>query len=534
MRLGVTNFRIGTLVMLAMLAASRGMACGVTPNPIFEDDFSAGSHPLWHMGAQARFGFDSSANAAEQAITPGPQSANETWYDRPVPANVTVCVRMRLSGSAGNGGIMFWRTGENGFTTAKVDGVSGTLWVAQYQGDHWVRLATAQRNFAGVFKTYNEFEVRTNPGGGEIYVAGSRVLSFNAQAPAGGSQVGLIGDNETTTPAAFTAHFQRFGVFRGSEGSSPPLFSGGPSVSPPATPPPAPEPSRQQSTAVSLKVENDYRVPIKSLHFESKSNRDYGPERLENQSMIHAQYMRTFDVAPSECTYDFLAVFDNDHKQEVRQDICRNPLVVFDGAPFGKLLSLGSGFYIDGDGHIMTNNHVVYGCASVAISQGGEGDRTVTLMGQDSARDLALLHEDGIKSVPVPFRPPEYAIQDGEFSAVLGYPLGVPDLTINTGNVSSSSVAGQSWLFKMQTPINHGNSGGPVVDAAGRVIGVVVSSSARPDAQAINFAIRGDVAQRFAASLGVKPVTLQDAQRLDVPDIRNLRGWGVLQLKCFN
>lgn len=165
------------------------------------------------------------------------------------------------------------------------------------------------------------------------------------------------------------------------------------------------------------------------------------------------------------------------------------------------LSSEGSGFVITHDGLIVTNSHVVKGCTQVRLRD----HRRVRVRMQDPRNDLALLKvKDYFRDVAV-FR--KGRLQTGEDVVVAGFPLqGTLSSNLNVTRGIISSLAGMGddiTQFQISAQIQPGNSGGPVFDSSGRVVGVVVAMAssigmlARTGAipQNINFAIRGSIAQ---------------------------------------
>lgn len=178
----------------------------------------------------------------------------------------------------------------------------------------------------------------------------------------------------------------------------------------------------------------------------------------------------------------------------------------------------GSGFVIDTDGHILTNNHVVSSAASggtisVQLSDGTQKDAEI--VGRDITYDLAVLHIGGASSlVPLQFgRSSDVVVGDGVIA--VGAPLGL-EATVTTGIVSALGrpvTAGdgteQSYISAIQTDaaINPGNSGGPLVDMAGHVIGInsaiarLPGSTSSSGSIGLGFAIPSDKAHATAAQL---------------------------------
>jgi len=143
---------------------------------------------------------------------------------------------------------------------------------------------------------------------------------------------------------------------------------------------------------------------------------------------------------------------------------------------------LASGFIVDTDGHIATSQHLVadYNRFSVRFCDGTA--LPATLAAQDDLADLALLKVDAA-AIPPPARPARLADSDavraGDWVMVMGSPLGL-DYTVTTGIVSAVArridVTYLDDLIQIDAALDPGNSGGPVFDAAGRVIGISEAS----------------------------------------------------------
>jgi putative serine protease PepD len=149
--------------------------------------------------------------------------------------------------------------------------------------------------------------------------------------------------------------------------------------------------------------------------------------------------------------------------------------------------STGSGFVLDTQGRIMTNNHVVAAAADggrIKVVSADGRQQNATLLGRSPSYDLAVIKVRAAKSLrPLPIGNSD-ASQVGQPVIAVGSPLGLPG-TVTQGivsarnrpvvvNASSNADAPTAYINAIQTdaPINPGNSGGPLVDAAGRVIGV--------------------------------------------------------------
>jgi putative serine protease PepD len=165
----------------------------------------------------------------------------------------------------------------------------------------------------------------------------------------------------------------------------------------------------------------------------------------------------------------------------------------------------GTGVVIDDDGHILTNAHVVAGATAVTVTLDGT-PRRATIVGADVAADVAVLHvSDTSGLVPADLGP---VPRVGDDVLAVGNALGLPgDPTVTRGIVSAldRSIATDSGtlrgLIQTDAAISSGNSGGPLVDAAGRVIGIntaVAASGGGTQASNIGFAISVEQAMSVA------------------------------------
>jgi len=155
-----------------------------------------------------------------------------------------------------------------------------------------------------------------------------------------------------------------------------------------------------------------------------------------------------------------------------------SPLDPFGGSGGG--LATGSGFLIDTEGHVLTNNHVVSGAKKIAVKLGdSETTYDAQVIGTDPATDLALLKVDAPADQLHPLALGDSSqIQVGDPVVAIGNPFGL-DRTVTSGIVSALQRQIQapngfaiSNVVQTDAAINPGNSGGPLIDAAGQVIGI--------------------------------------------------------------
>ena len=165
---------------------------------------------------------------------------------------------------------------------------------------------------------------------------------------------------------------------------------------------------------------------------------------------------------------------------------------------FGGGSGEGSGVVLDRDGIIVTNNHVVEGTTRVNVAFNDASRRTLRgeVIGVAPERDLAVIRVagDGI-SCPIRLGRPRRS-RLGDAVVAIGYPLGLGGPTVTRGIVSGldrtvepAGSARLEGLLQTDAAINPGNSGGPLVDLAGRLVGINTAVARQQDAENIGFAI---------------------------------------------
>ncbi len=174
----------------------------------------------------------------------------------------------------------------------------------------------------------------------------------------------------------------------------------------------------------------------------------------------------------------------------------------------GQTEASGSGVIISQDGHIITNNHVIEGAQSVFViySDGGRADATV--IGADPVTDIAVLKVNGKIPAAVAFGDSS-ALQLGEWVIAIGSPLGNYRGSVTVGVVSgmNRTVQGtaQDGLIQTDAAINHGNSGGPLINLAGQIVGintlVVRDTPGGDQAEGLGFAVPSNTVRAVAEQL---------------------------------
>ncbi|WP_336489981.1 S1C family serine protease [Methylobacterium nigriterrae] len=206
-------------------------------------------------------------------------------------------------------------------------------------------------------------------------------------------------------------------------------------------------------------------------------------------------------------------------------------------------VSLGTGFFVSDQGHVLTNNHVIKDCTEIAVAKVGMPSMPARLVVADATNDLAVLATDH-KDPVVPalgLRP-----RVGENIYVYGFPLGsmlAASGNFTVGNVTA--VAGQnddSRHLQISAPIQPGNSGGPLMDQYGSVVGVIVSRigdlyvAQQTDMlpQNINFAIKSSVALGFLDANGIPPaVGTKSSGPMDAATVAEQARLFTLRVVCY-
>ena len=138
------------------------------------------------------------------------------------------------------------------------------------------------------------------------------------------------------------------------------------------------------------------------------------------------------------------------------------------------LHAFGTGFFVSSDGEILTNNHVVAGCRNLTI----KGGLPVQVISRNAASDLALVKAETKPGQIAVFRSGP-APRIGDTVVTFGFPL--PGILSSEGNVSTGILSATTGLqndirfVQISAPVQPGNSGGPVFDTSGHVVGVVVA-----------------------------------------------------------
>lgn len=175
---------------------------------------------------------------------------------------------------------------------------------------------------------------------------------------------------------------------------------------------------------------------------------------------------------------------------------------------------IGTTFFIDQAGHALTSAHVVNGCKSIQVALGGGDVVDAKIAADDTQNDLALLSVSPATAAYARFSP--VVPRQGDPVVVYGFPLAGALSTqgnLSTGIVSALvGMKDDSRMLQISAPVQAGNSGGPLFDSAGNVVGVVfakmnalrVAAVTGDLPQNVNFAIKASIVETFLQTNGVR------------------------------
>jgi S1-C subfamily serine protease len=215
-------------------------------------------------------------------------------------------------------------------------------------------------------------------------------------------------------------------------------------------------------------------------------------------------------------------------------------------APAGPVqIASGSGVFVNAAGVVLTAAHVTNSCKAILVKAYNAAPASAVLEAVDPKNDLALLRTRAGYGEPAVFRSANKPVRLGESIGVVGYPLAgmlssEPKATFGQIN----SVAGMNndyTLLQISAPVQPGNSGGPVFDEDGLVLGLVVSQASPAFLmsrlgtipQNVNFAVRGELAQIFMTAHGVGFATRRFAIRLDTADVAEAGAKSTAAILCL-
>lgn len=201
--------------------------------------------------------------------------------------------------------------------------------------------------------------------------------------------------------------------------------------------------------------------------------------------------------------------------------------------------SSGTAFFVNADGWAITNAHVLEGCTRAGVPNLGDATDWIV----DRQNDLAVVKVVGGAGKPF-LRLRNGATRLGEDITAFGYPLhGLlsDSIKVTTGNINSLvGMENDTRYLQISTPLQPGNSGGPIVDRSGSVVGVATAVLGSKFAgntgilpQNVNFALRSSVVEIFLQSRSIVYDTKRDDAVLSTADLAEMVAPAVVQLLCY-
>jgi S1-C subfamily serine protease len=207
-----------------------------------------------------------------------------------------------------------------------------------------------------------------------------------------------------------------------------------------------------------------------------------------------------------------------------------------------KLISAATGFYISASGHILTAAHVVKDCKILRAQVIGDAPAAAIVIAKSEADDLALLKADRKPPAVAPVR--IGSLRLGEQIVQFGFPLATS--LASSGNLTTGNIAALAGprddhrMIQISAPSQPGNSGGPVLDLQGRVVGVLVSGLGMRYARAtgtlpqnINFAVKSSVTVSFLEAHGLSVEPGGVPQDMSVADVAERARRFTARIDCF-
>jgi S1-C subfamily serine protease len=220
--------------------------------------------------------------------------------------------------------------------------------------------------------------------------------------------------------------------------------------------------------------------------------------------------------------------------------------VAAEGKSDARPIFTGSGVFISDDGYLLTNNHVIESCRTIRVWRNGDVDKPASIVARDTANDLALLTSElRVKTDDVAIFRRDQPVRAGESIAVYGFPLA--GALSSSGNIVSGNITALAGVgddvryFQISAPIQPGNSGGPLLDAAGLVVGVVNAklnelAFARETGdlpQNVNFAIKENVVTSFLEAHSIGYASARPGVKVELTAVADRAQRFTAQVVCY-
>ena len=195
--------------------------------------------------------------------------------------------------------------------------------------------------------------------------------------------------------------------------------------------------------------------------------------------------------------------------------------------------SSGSGFLVSKNGYMITNHHVIDGCVNVKALFNSK-EYNVNIIATDKVNDLAIIKAE-LKSEKF-FSVSNNDAQLLEEVIVAGYPLGKQvseAIKATTGTITALAGMGDNYAeFQTDAALNSGNSGGPILNSKGNVVGIAVAKIQEEGVESFNFGIKSSILQIFAKANNIKFVTPNNKE-MKKKDLGELITKATIYLDCW-
>jgi serine protease Do len=241
------------------------------------------------------------------------------------------------------------------------------------------------------------------------------------------------------------------------------------------------------SSAVDIQIAPSGQVAAQPSGYMLKSSIADIAERV-GKAVVNIDTKRTVKVSPlpfGDLFYEFFGI----RQQEISREV--------------EVPAIASGFIVRTDGYVLTNNHVVEGAKEIVVTLADGRKFDGKIMGRDSRNDLAIVKIEA-KNLPAVQLGDSDAIRPGDFAIAIGNPYGLQH-TVTAGIISglARSLDGDpsetGIYIQTDAAINRGNSGGPLINIDGRVVGINTAIIAQ--AQGLGFAVPVNVAKNVMDDL---------------------------------
>ena len=192
----------------------------------------------------------------------------------------------------------------------------------------------------------------------------------------------------------------------------------------------------------------------------------------------------------------------------------------------------GSGFFVSKDGHAITNYHVIEGCDINKLSFKGS-QTEVKVLAVDKVNDIAILKSNAKPDVIFPVSNEDVSLLEDVI--VAGFPLGKQissAIKTHKGVVTALAGAGDNYsFFQTDAAINQGNSGGPIINQKGNVVGIAVATWVEEGVQGVHFGIKSSTLKTFASANGLNFAS-PNYRDLSNKDLGKLITKGTIYVEC--